>query len=106
MRSRQVFRKENAVNQHPQFRILKIPLCQIAATLRGDFVAHVLEREDIVANGTPITLRTIVQFEKVDDFLLRKPMLGICVFLQYLQYQHIEHFLIVSGINIHWHPPW
>ena len=43
LHSRQILGEQDAVDEHPQLRIVKFPLCKIATTLRGNLVAHVLE---------------------------------------------------------------
>ena len=92
LRSRQILGEQDAVDEHPQLRILKISLCQITAALHRDFVAHVLERADIVADGTSVALRTVVQLKKVDDFLLGQSMVDIgilSIFLLFPAYTFI-----------------
>ena len=81
--------KEDAVNQHPQFRILKLARHKADTALHGNLIPHFSQEHKIILNRLPRTWNAIVFFEQIHDFHLRQRMVAVCILLQDLQNQHI-----------------
>ena len=52
--------KEDAVNQHPQFRILKLARHKVDAALHGNLIPHFSQEHKIILNRLPRTWNAIV----------------------------------------------
>ena len=93
--------EEDAVDQHPQFRILKLARHKADAALQRNLIPHILKEHKIVLDRLPSASNTIVCSQQIHDFLLRQAVVAVRMLLQKLQEPHVQKLLVLQSIGIH-----
>ena len=93
--------KEDAVDQHPEFRILKPAQLQEYAAFPGNLISHILQEHNIILDRLPLAFDTVVLFQQLYNFRFRQSVITVRILLQDFQNPHIQRLLVLQPIGIH-----